>query len=334
MRKRWLLVTLLVVGASVFIYSFERRRGAGLTSAADLPSLVHLAPAASSALFYADIAELRSSPFMMQLAALMPPAATDREYADFVRTTGFDYERDLDRIVITVQDSAKTPIITAIGEGRFDQNKIAAYASRAGKLEKQSDGDSYVIPSKSPGKVVAVRFLDATRIALVSRPANSSRRFPSFPQEPPSNRLSPELRLRLARVQGAPVFAVAKIDPGTDIRSILPSGLRSDQLENLARSVRWVALAASPVGDRVTIEIAGECDNSENARQLAGTLDGLRIMSKMALSEAKTRRQLGTSTLPFLEALLHGVEVSLDDKAHRVRISFVLTRQALTQETK
>lgn len=368
MRKRGLIAVLLAVavaaGAGIFIYSYARRHARGIAPAADNPALLDLVPADSTILFYADLEALRSSPFVTQLAALVPPVTKDRDYAEFVRATGFDYERDLDRVVLTMQGERKNPVTTAIADGRFDQDKIAAYALRAGKLEKQNGGDVYVIPAKSPGKTVVIRFLsDATtrirsrqaRIALTDGPklwptiapasslssnrASNRASNAASKNEPRNDHLAPEMQghfapemqERIARVSGAPLFAVAKLDSAMQKKNFVLGGLRSDQLENLARSVRWLSLAALPEGDRVHVALEGECDTTENARQLAGTLDGLRIMGRMALADPKTRRQIEPAALPLLEALLRGTEVSRDDKGsvHRVRLTLVISQKTI-----
>jgi hypothetical protein len=331
MHKRVGIVVLAAAVAGILIYPYARRHGGAIAPAADPPALVGLAPADSTVLFYADLAALRSSPFVMRLAALAPPVTKDPDYAEFVRATGFDYERDLDRVVLALQNELQHPITTALADGRFDQENIAAYASRIGKVEQRNGEGVYVIPTKSPGKTVAIRFLSANRIALTDGPkpwpaseavSKTERRIHPF---------APEMQERLARVNGAPLFAVAKLDAAMQKKNFLLGGLRSDQLENLARSVRWLSLAARPEADRLHLALEGECDTAEKARQLAGTLDGLRILARMGLGDPKTRRRLDPATLSLLEALLRGAEVSQENKGpwHRVRLTFVITQDSI-----
>jgi hypothetical protein len=333
MRKpRLIAAVLVVVGAGIFIYCYARRHAGGMARAANPPELVELAPADSTVLLYADVAALRSSAFVMRLATMVPPVTKDRDYAEFVRATGFDYERDLDRFVLAMQAEGKNAFTTAIADGHFDQNKIAAYALRTGKLETQTGGDGYNIPSKSSGKTVAIRFLNSNRIMLTDRPKLQPASEPlSSKSTERGNRSAPEMQGRIARVSGAPLFAVAKLDSAMQKKDVWFHDVRSEQFENLARSVRWLSLAARPEGDRVDLALDGECDTAENARQLAGTLDGLRIMGRMALSDPKTRRQMDPATLLLLGALLRGAEVSRDDQdqVHRVRLTLVISQKAL-----
>lgn len=362
MRKRWLISALLVVvvGAGIVIIS-ARLRGLRIAPPLYAPELLSLIPANANILLYADLGALRSSTFMMRLAELMPPVKRDREYAEFVSATGFDYERDLDRFVLAISNdeknsvnaAGKNQVTTAIADGRFDENKIAAYALRYGKAEKQNGNSIYIVPVKTPanrgnfGNVVALRFLSGSRIMLTSalfpgpKPATvreleprttasetaSGRIIDNFAPK----RLAPEIQERITRVSGAPVFAFVKVDRAMQGRTVMLGNLRSDQLENLARSVLWLTAAARPQSDRVDVVLEAECESTENARQLAGALDGLRIVGQMALADPKTRRQMDPATLPLLEALLRGAEVSRYDKggAHRVRVTFILSEKML-----
>lgn len=334
MRKRTLVAALIAALAAIGLVIYSQATRHKISSAAEVPQLLALVPSDSTVVIYADLETLRSSPFIMQLAALAPPTGKDPDYADFVRATGFDYQRDLDRVVVAMGSDAKHPVTTTIADGRFDQNKITAYALRSGKLKKQDGSDVYVIETKPPEKSLALRFLSSTRIELTSEAA-SSRKIQSAPdtKAAPSapGRFSAEMQERIARVGGAPLFAVVKLDASAEPPVFWFHDIRSEQIEALARSLRWLNLAARPEADHFNVAIEGECDTAENARQLAGTLDGLRVMGQMALSDPKTRRQMDAPTLPLVRALLRSAEVSQSDNgnAHRVRLTLVLSQEAL-----
>src|SRR5713226_3722217 len=127
MPRRVAVILLLAtaVSAAALVYL---RRGPHAQSAA-IPDLISRAPADAPFLFYADVAALRASPFLAQLAALAPSPSTDREYAEFVRATGFDYSRDLDRVVVAARPGTPTSSTVAVAEGRFDREKIVSCAA-------------------------------------------------------------------------------------------------------------------------------------------------------------------------------------------------------------
>ena len=63
--------------------------------------LLALLPADSTSVVFVDLKELRASAFLAQILAWAPQPAADAEYTKFVQATGFDYERDLDRMAIS-----------------------------------------------------------------------------------------------------------------------------------------------------------------------------------------------------------------------------------------
>jgi hypothetical protein len=314
------LLLAIAVSAAVLVYL---RRGPHAQSAA-IPDLISRAPADAPFLFYADLAALRASPFLTQLAAVAPSPSADREYAEFVRATGFDYSRDLDRVVVAARPGTPTSSTVAVAEGRFDREKIASYALRTGKKERQNGVDVYVVPAGTPGKTVAFAFLDANRIAL----ADSANLAPVLVPGTAGG-LGPAMRERISRVSGAAILAVGQVGPVPE--NVFPGGVRSDQFTNLARSLRWISLAARPEGDRMKVALEGECDTPENATQIAGTLDGLRLFGQAALSNPGTRQRLPPETLKLLETLLRVVEVSHDSQ--RVRLTVELTAEMLRAAT-
>ena len=89
----------------------------------------------------ANLRKLQNSPLAAALGLASPGPQADRDYANFVRDTGFDYTRDLDHAAIAIWPASfGTPDnvlgedrVLAIADGRFDQQKIRAYALHTGK---------------------------------------------------------------------------------------------------------------------------------------------------------------------------------------------------------
>src|SRR5713226_5508065 len=161
------------------------------------PALLDFAPQDSTVFVYADLAALRASPFLAQLAALAPAPNTDRDYAEFVRATGFDYERDLDRAVLAVRPKGNDSETFAVADGRFDIKRITAYALRTGKRATQGGKEVIIVPEKAPAKPVAFTFLSEHRILLT----NAESFWPLLAQaaEARSNgTLEPEIRERVS----------------------------------------------------------------------------------------------------------------------------------------
>ena len=66
-----------------------------------------------------------------------------------MRDTGFDYERDLDRVAIAVIKRAQETPFFAVADGRFDRKKIAAYASQNGTRETRGGREIFSVPVSS-----------------------------------------------------------------------------------------------------------------------------------------------------------------------------------------
>jgi hypothetical protein len=104
MRKTWTIRTVgiavaacaMAIGALVFV-SFSRGKTANASPAPDL--LAEL-PAGAPTLVYVDLAAVRASAFYQHRPDKGPIAVPNQDYADFVRSTGFDFEKDLDRVVV------------------------------------------------------------------------------------------------------------------------------------------------------------------------------------------------------------------------------------------
>ncbi len=318
------IVVLLLAAASSAAALYYLRRGPNAAPSAAAPELISLAPPDAAYLFYADLAALRSSPFVARLVALVPATPAERDYLEFVRATGFDYGRDLDRFVLAVQPATAANFTVALAEGRFDRGKIISYALRTGKLEHQSGVEVYVVPSGTTGKSFALAFLNANRIALANGPSIAPLLAPRTP-----GLFMPGMRERISRLAGAAFFAVGRVGPVPEDFSL--GGVRSQQLVNLVRSLRWFSLAARPEGERMRVAAEGECDTREGARQLAGTLDGLRLLGQAALADAQTRQRIPPETAAVLETLLRAAEVSRD--AQRVRVLLELTSEMLGSAT-
>ena len=114
---------------------------------------------------YADVTALRNSVLVQYLAAMAQPTVTDPDYAEFVRSTNFDYQRDLDRVLLTVRSGPVAETLV-FADGRFDRERIEQYALRSGKSHEQDGHRVYVVPSAKSGKNISITFLNAGRIAL------------------------------------------------------------------------------------------------------------------------------------------------------------------------
>jgi hypothetical protein len=282
-------------------------------------SLVYGLPSGAPAIAYADVAELRASAFAKELSALAPSSNQDPQYTEFVRNTGFDYSRDLDRVALALWPQNSPTTVVALADGKFDASKIKAYALRAGKRASASGHEIYEVPEQDSSRVVRFAFLSPTRIALADGPALEKILSPPY-----ANRMDPAMAARVNPVSGAAIFAVARTHNLAQDVGIDPA--RSAQLARMLKSIRNITLAGQPVADNFNLSADAECDSSFDALELMTLLDGLRWMGRAALADPTTQQQIGPQW-PALDALLKAATLSRDRQFIRLRVQ--LTQKML-----
>jgi hypothetical protein len=291
-------------------------------------------PTGAPTLVFVDLDAIRTSSFYQKRPDHSPLTIPDSDYAKFVQATGFDFEKDLDRVAIAswpqslAQEKKKT---VAVAEGRFDRQKIHDYAVKNGKLDHQQGHDVFQFPVRVPAGAGPARtpaettwnslaFLDEHHLAMVEGPSIA----PVLAAHGVDSAIDP-VQERAARVTGAAVFVISRAPPVPD--NFAPGGMQSTQLASLLRSVQWITLAARPEGDNVRVSLEGECQTDTDARQLQSTLETLRTFGQAALETPKTRQSMDPATFGVLKTLLKTAEVT--ESTERVRILVEITPDIL-----
>jgi hypothetical protein len=305
----------VILAGGIFYLSFVRGKTANASPA---PELLSALPSGAPTLVYLDLAAVRASSFYQHRPDKGPITVPNQDYADFVSSTGFDFERDLDRVVIAWWPASgneqKENVV--IADGRFDPAKIREYALRKGKLDHQQGREVFLFPAGDRMESNSVFFLNNHRIALVAGPSIAPL-LAAHGDDPATD----QARERAARLDGVAAFAIARVPPIPD--SFAAGGAQSAQLASLARSVQWLTLAASPEGDNLRFSLEGECENSGDARQLQSALELLRMFGRAGLDSPKTRGSMDPAALAALQTLLSTAEIT--QAAEHVRILIELT---------
>jgi hypothetical protein len=337
------VVLLCLVGAGVAYYFWQARplppivtTVPGVPAAGPPPDILSQLPADAPVVAYIDAASLRTlqnSPLAAALGLASPGPQADRDYANFVRDTGFDYTRDLDHAAVAVWPASfgnspkdiNANRALVIAEGRFDQQKIQTAGARNGEVTSASDLSSAVwVISGNP--TIAYEFLSPTRMALASGDSDVLVRKLADIYLKRYGTRDAAMQSRIQRVAGAPLFAVARTDR-------LPQNIyaplhNSPQLEQIARSVQAITLAGQPDRDNLKITIDAECDAMKNAVQLAFLLETGKMAGSMALADPHTRRQMTQDQYVFLQALLARAAINHQNKL--VRITLQITPDMLS----
>ena len=325
-KRTWVpIVAAALLVAGIVVYSYQRWKTG---SRGDRSELLAIMPNDASAVIYADLAELRHSPFTAQLYKWAPRQQVDPDYAQFLGDTGFDYERDLDRLVIAVMKRGQDTSLFAVADGRFDQKKIVAYASKSGARE--SDGVQEVLSVRLSGSShkISFSFIGKNRISLTDNADIAQLR-----RTKKEDADSEEWRKRFERLAGSPVFAVIRQDAGVGgaLASQAPGGLQSPQLSALLDQLQWITLAGKPEADRLRVVAEGETSVDNTARQLSELLNGVLILAQAGLNGRQLRQQLDQGARQAYLEMLKGAEVSRIDRGETksVRVMFDLTPKFL-----
>jgi len=326
MKTKWMAAAaLLVLFAATGFYGYQRWSSA---RGGDRDALLAQMPGDASAVIYIDFKESRNAPFFSALYKWAPKPQADAEYAQFLNATGFDYERDLDRIAIATQKHSRESDLFAVAEGRFDRRKIAAYAARFGTIAKQNSYDIYSVPMSDASRRITFVFLRDNRIALTDG-AN----FSALLTAPAKTMDTAEWRTRFERLAGSPIFAVMRQDAatGSALAAEAPGGLRSPQLATLLDSLEWITVAAKPQDSGLRIVADGESRSDTTIKQLTDALGGIVQLAQIGLNETKTRNQLDPRTREAYLELLNSADVSKLDRGttQSVRLVFDLTPKFL-----
>jgi hypothetical protein len=322
-----LLVVLLAGGAAFYFWQHHPlppivSTAPGTPAAVPPSDILSELPPDAPVVAYIDATALRSlqnSPLAAALGLASPGPQADRDYANFVRDTGFDYTRDLDHAAVAFWPaSIGTPAnvlgedrVVAIADGRFDQQKIKSYALRTGKQLTGGPQTVYEVPGNPP---VSLTFLSPTRIALAG--GKTATDLLSRINLSGSSRRDPAMQSRIDRVAGAPIFAVARTE---HLPANLYDSLRNaPQLEQLARSVQALTLAGQPDGNNLRLTLDAESDSMKNALAISILLEGGRMAGSMALSDPNTRRQMTKEQIAFLEALVSQAKITHQNKLVRL----------------
>ncbi|HXM99681.1 MAG TPA: hypothetical protein VN982_14525 [Candidatus Dormibacteraeota bacterium] len=341
LSKPWLIAVAAIAALSAILLYAHFRTG----NSASREELLKLIPPDSSAVIYADLQELRAGGFLAEIFSWAPRPPIDADYAEFLRSTGFDYERDLNRIVIAVQQDngvqqnkvvqqnnamqqnlPDTPLF-AVAEGNFNRAKISAYAAKSGITEKRAGYKIFSVPVNNSSRRLKFTFLRNDCIALTNEPdlvplLSSAGKNPDTPNTGDLG----DWRTRFDRLAGSPLFAVIRQAPATaDLLSRqAPGGWRSPQLSALFNQLQWITLAAKPDATGLRIVSEGECTSEKTTRQLSDLLTGIVALAEGGLNDAKTRKQMNPQTREAYLELLNSVNVERIDRGTTKSVRVVL----------
>ena len=165
-RRRLFIITLCVVLFLIAVGSvvWLRKQAA--------PEPARLLPEADAVL-YVDFGTIRSLTAVDQQFPRLAPG-----YDEFVKSTGFAFERDLDEAAMavhrgTIKDNKRTPTrYTEILVGRYDQGKLEQYLRpHSSSVEVYRDTNVFTVPIENRSLRIALLAIDTVAISNVDDPS-------------------------------------------------------------------------------------------------------------------------------------------------------------------
>lgn len=262
-RNRWLWpVAGLLILFAIFAGSWYFLESRQLLPAA----MAEYFPERESTTLFIDVDVLRASGVLEKLVG--STVAEDPEYRTFIQQTGFDYKRDLNRVMMNSAGGIHYFLL----EGRFDWPKLESFAKSQGGTCKP--GECH-LKGSTPDRVISWRRMRKNRMALASARDEAGAR-------------AIERRAGAEAPFTIPAQPAWLHLPGEAIRSTaaLPAGTRmfAKAMESGERAV----FALGPEGDQFQLSIDVACRTPEDAAILKAQLESLtKLLTSLIQRETK-----------------------------------------------
>ena len=312
------LVVVLVVAIFGYRHWYPEERRGGREE------MLALLPRDPSWVVFLDLEQFRKSSFLPQLLAWVPRESVEEDYAQFVKETGFNYERDLNRVAIAWSGEGTKATSYAIAEGRLDRKKLEEYARQSGQSINANGLSVYSLKLKNSTHPSFVTFLRDDRIAWTDDPS-----YAALFQQAKGLEGKRDWQEHFARLSGTAVFAVLREDAATAtaLQQQAPGGFQSPQLATLISQLQWVTIGGKPEEKNLRVVIEGESATESTLNQLKEFLQGILIMAQAGLNGPRNRRQMDPQMREAYLELLKSAEVEKVDRGtgKSVRLVFEVT---------
>ncbi len=260
------------------------------------------------------MAALRSNALVRRLAHAYSPAGWDKDYDEFVRATGFDFERDVRSLTIGVSGAEGARITDAVIDGNFDHGKVDGYMASYRKTTTVYNGhqiDTFVSPS---GRTFHLTFLDGHRLLFSNArdPGNMRSMLDA------GLRAGNSLAHRFREVQafehvpaGSQIWLGADVERGAILKLPTSPGSDTSFTSDLLRGARVALIAARLDGRGAELRLSALYATPAEAQHAADSLNSLR-----ALLRVLAQRQPSAGKQPFdFARALDAVSISVDKSA-------------------
>jgi hypothetical protein len=321
MKKNVLLLVAVALVVLILTAVMAYRHWSSGDGAEKREAMLSMMPGTSTAVVFLDLEQFRSSAFLPQLFQWAPSVSVEEDYAKFVQATGFNYERDLDRVAISFTRRDPSSKAFAVAEGKFDRKKIEDYAGRSGQRIIDKNLIVFALDPTNSGHKSYFTFLRDDRIAWTNDPVYEEMFQPARTDDGKQ-----EWQERFSRLSGSAVLGVIRQDSATAgvLAQQAPGGFRSPQLATLLSQLQWITIGGKPVGTDLRVVMEGECSSDTTIHQLRDFLSGLLLLAQAGLSGPQNRNQMDPQLRSAYLQLLKSADVEDVDRGAEKSVRVVL----------
>jgi hypothetical protein len=313
------IVVLLLAG----VFAYRHWHSSGFSGTRD--EILSLMPNDPTSVVFLDLVQFRSSNFLPQLLSWAPGFPAEEDYVKFVQATGFNYERDLDRVALAFTRQGNSSTVFAVADGRFDRKKIEAYAAQSGeRINNQNAKNNHIVFAlnlKNSTHKSFFTFLRDDRIAWTDDPA-----YAALFQQAYSFVGKKDWKEHFARLGGTAVFAVIRQDEATTemLAQQAPGGFRSPQLASLVSQLQWITIGGKPEGEDLRVVMEGQSATESTIHQLKDFLGGILLLAQVGLNGPKNRKEMDPQLREAYLNLLKTAEVENVDRGTEKSVRVIL----------
>lgn len=266
--RRLTYLILAAAGLGVLFLGWNAWRNSRTLSDAEMLKRL---PTADAVVVSIDFSLLRHSGVFGELVG--SKVMEEPDYQAFVRDTGFDYKRDLDR-ALAAFTTAGTYLVV---HGRFDWKRLEAYAHHSGG---SCYNDLCHMPGSQPDRQISFLPLasgfsgkgDVMGLAVASSDSAASRLLQDSPQRP-------------LTVPTEPVWvSIPGSAIGRSVNSMSGAGL---MLAGVMKGVDGIMLTLGAQGNHFAARMQAQCRTPQDAAEIASQLQGLTALMKSAIQREK-----------------------------------------------
>lgn len=271
-----------------------------------------------------DVSALRNSTLVRAVVQSQATPEMEKDYAEFVRSTGFNFETDLDSVALSVSGRDEARTLNAVLRGRFDRSRFQQYIDGRRQSSSARRGTTIDVLAGPSGRTFRLAFADSDRLLFSNsaQPAamNDMVDLVHHYGAPIEKRLK-SLNLMEHLQPQSQAWVCADMDKAGTLSFPFSGGSPGSPgtsfTADLLRGSRLVLTSAHLDNENLELRMVADYPTEAEARRVAQSLSGLRALLSALATRQKPRVRAPTN----LSRALDQIQISVENKAAVLRWS-------------